>query len=215
MSEKEGAVLYGYFRSSASYRVRIALGLKGLSVVHKFVQLPSGEQNTQEYLRINPAGLVPAWIEGDFHLAQSIAIIEYLEEVHPDPPLLPRDAAGRAIVREIALTIASDIHPIGNLRVLNRLIELDVDQAARMTWLRHWIIRGFEAIETRLARLPGPFAIGDQPTLADVCIVPQVYSARRYGVDLAPYQRILGVDVAASKLDAFAAAAPGSQPDAD
>jgi maleylpyruvate isomerase len=215
MSEKEGAVLYGYFRSSASYRVRIALGLKGLSVAHKFVQLPSGEQNTQEYLKINPAGLVPAWIEGDFHLAQSIAIIEYLEEVHPDPPLLPRDAAGRAIVREIALTIASDIHPIGNLRVLNRLIELDVDQAARMTWLRHWIIRGFEAIETRLARLPGPFAIGDQPTLADVCIVPQVYSARRYGVDLAPYQRILGVDVAASKLDAFAAAAPGSQPDAE
>ncbi len=215
MSEKEGAVLYGYFRSSASYRVRIALGLKGLSVAHKFVQLPSGEQNTQEYLRINPAGLVPAWIEGDFHLAQSIAIIEYLEEVHPDPPLLPRDAAGRAIVREIALTIASDIHPIGNLRVLNRLIELDVDQAARMTWLRHWIIRGFEAIETRLARLPGPFAIGDQPTLADVCIVPQVYSARRYGVDLAPYQRILGVDVVASKLDAFAAAAPGSQPDAE
>ena len=109
MSEKEGAVLYGYFRSSASYRVRIALGLKGLSVAHKFVQLPSGEQNTQEYLKINPAGLVPAWIEGDFHLAQSIAIIEYLEEVHPDPPLLPRDAAGRAIVREIALTIASDI----------------------------------------------------------------------------------------------------------
>jgi maleylacetoacetate isomerase len=215
MSEKEGAVLYGYFRSSASYRVRIALGLKGLSVAHKFVQLPSGEQNTPEYLKINPAGLVPAWIEGDFHLAQSIAIIEYLEEVHPDPPLLPRDAAGRAIVREIALTIASDIHPIGNLRVLNRLIELDVDEAARMTWLRHWIIRGFEAIETRLARLPGPFAIGDQPTLADVCIVPQVYSARRYGVDLAPYQRILGVDVAASKLDAFAAAAPGSQPDAE
>ncbi len=215
MSEKEGAVLYGYFRSSASYRVRIALGLKGLSVAHKFVQLPSGEQNTQEYLKINPAGLVPAWIEGDLHLAQSIAIIEYLEEVHPDPPLLPRDVGGRAIAREIALTIASDIHPIGNLRVLNRLIELDVDEAARMTWLRHWIIRGFEAIETRLARLPGPFAIGDQPTLADVCIVPQVYSARRYGVDLAPYQRILGVDVVASKLDAFAAAAPGSQPDAE
>ena len=215
MSEKNGAVLYGYFRSSASYRVRIALSFKGLSVVHKFVQLPNGEQNMPEYLRINPAGLVPAWIEGDFHLAQSIAIIEYLEEVHPDPPLLPRDAASRAIAREIALTIASDVHPIGNLRVLNRLIELDVDEADRMAWLRHWIMRGFDALEARLARLPGPFAIGDRPTLADVCIVPQVFSARRYGVDLAPYRRIVSVDSAAAKLDAFAAAAPSSQPDAE
>jgi maleylpyruvate isomerase len=215
MSERVGAVLYGYFKSSASYRVRIALALKGLSVTHKFVQLPSGEQNTPEYLKINPAGLVPAWIEGDFQLAQSIAIIEYLEEVHPEPSLLPRDAAGRAIAREIALTIASDVHPIGNMRVLNRLTELDVDETARMDWLRHWIIRGFETIETRLARLPGPFALGDRPTLADVCIVPQVFSAGRYGVDLAPYRRIVGVDAAAAKLNAFAAAAPGSQPDAE
>jgi maleylpyruvate isomerase len=215
MTGKSGAVLYGYFRSSASYRVRIALGLKGLSVAHEFVHLPNGEQNTPEYLRINPAGLVPAWIEGDFHLAQSIAIIEYLEDVHPDPPLLPSDAARRAIAREIALTIASDVHPIGNLRVINRLIELGVDETARTAWLQQWIIRGFDAIEARLARLPGPFAIGERPTLADVCIVPQVFSARRYGVDLAPYRRILGVDAAAAKLDAFAAAAPDRQPDAE
>src|SRR6266404_4579439 len=198
MTEKSSAVLYGYFRSSASYRVRIALALKGLSAVHKFVHLPGGEQNTPAYLRVNPAGLVPAWIEGDFRLAQSIAIIEYLDEIHPEPPLLPGDAAGRAIAREIAMTIASDVHPIGNMRVLNRLIEMGVDEGARTAWLQHWIIHGFETIEARLAQLPGPFAIGDRPTLADVCIVPQVFSARRYGVDLAPYRRILAVDAAAA-----------------
>jgi maleylpyruvate isomerase len=214
MTEKSGAVLYGYFRSSASYRRPHRAWPQGIEIVHRFVELPSGEQNAPEYLRINPAGLVPAWVEGDFHLAQSIAIIEYLEAVHPHPPLLPSDPAGRAIAREIALTIASDVHPIGNLRVLNRVAELDVDEAERMAWLKHWIIRGFEAIEAHLARLPGPFAIGDRPTLADVCIVPQVFSAKRYGVDLAPYRRILGVDAAASKPDAFAAAAPGSQPNA-
>jgi maleylpyruvate isomerase len=215
MIETREPVLYGYFRSSASYRVRIALGLKGLNVVQRSVRLPNGEQNAPEYLKINPAGLVPAWVEGDFHLSQSIAIIEYLDEVHPDPPLLPNDPAGRAIARELALTIASDVHPIGNLRVLDRLAELDVDDAERMAWLQHWIIRGFDVIEARLSRLPGTFAIGDRPTLADVCIVPQVFSARRNGVDLAPYPRILVLDAAAAKLDAFAAAAPGSQVDAE
>jgi maleylpyruvate isomerase len=209
------AVLYGYFRSTAAYRVRIALNLKGLSAEHRFVHLRKGEQSQAAYRKINPAGLVPYWIDDDLELAQSIAIIEYLDETHPAPPLLPADAKGRAIAREIALVVASDIHPIGNLRVLNKLIEMGVDEPTRAAWSKHWIEAGFEAIEARLAHLPGPFALGDQPTLADICIVPQVFNARRFGVDLTPYKRIVGINAAASKLDAFAAADPGRQPDAE
>jgi len=209
------AVLYGYFRSTAAYRVRIALNLKGLSADHRFVHLRKGEQTQPPYRSINPSGLVPYWIEDGFELAQSIAIIEYLDETHPRPPLLPADAKGRAIGREIALVVASDIHPIGNLRVLNRLIDMGVDEAARAAWSKHWIEAGFETIEARLAHLPGPFALGDTPTMADICIVPQVFNARRFGVDLAPYKRIAALDAAAAKLDAFAAAEPGRQPDAE
>jgi maleylpyruvate isomerase len=215
MSDPAGATLYGYFRSTAAYRVRIALGLKGLSASHKFIHLRKGEQTSVDYLKLNPAGLVPIWIENGFHLAQSLAIIEYLDETHPQPPLLPREARQRAIAREIALTVASDIHPIGNLRVLNRLTELGIDDAGRTAWSQHWIRLGFDAIEARLAQLPGPFALGDQPTLADICIVPQVFNARRFGLDLAPYPRIRGIDAAASRLDAFAAAEPGRQADAE
>jgi maleylpyruvate isomerase len=209
------AVLYGYFRSTAAYRVRIALGLKGLGADHRFVHLRKGEQTQAAYRKINPAGLVPYWIDNDLELAQSIAIIEYLDETHPQPPLLPPDAKGRAIAREIALVVASDIHPIGNLRVLNRLIDMGVDEATRSAWSKHWIETGFDAVEARLAHLPGPFALGDQPTLADICLVPQVFNARRFGVDLAPYKRIVALDAAAAKLDAFAAAEPGRQPDAE
>ena len=126
------AVLYGYFRSTAAYRVRIALNLKGLSADHRFVHLRKGEQTQESYRKINPAGLVPYWIDGDLQLAQSLAIIEYLDETHPQPPLLPPDAKGRAVAREIALVAVSDIHPIGNLRVLNRLIEMGVDEATRL-----------------------------------------------------------------------------------
>jgi maleylpyruvate isomerase len=209
------ARLYGYYRSTAAYRVRIVLNLKGLNVNHEFIHLRNGEQTSANYLAINPAGLVPYWIEGDFDLAQSIAIIEYLEETHFDPPLLPRDPASRAIVREIALVVCCDIHPIGNLRVLNRLQALGVGEADRMDWSRHWIAAGFRAIEGRLARRPGPFAFGEHPTLADVCIVPQAFNARRFGVDLAPYARIREIDTAASALEAFAAASPACQPDAE
>jgi len=209
------AVLYGYFRSTAAYRVRIALNLKGLSADHRFVHLRKGEQTQESYRKINPAGLVPYWIDGDLQLAQSLAIIEYLDETHPQPPLLPPDAKGRAIAREIALVAVSDIHPIGNLRVLNRLIEMGVDEATRAAWSKHWIETGFDAIEARLSQLPGPFCLGDKPTLADICLVPQVFNARRFGVDLAPYRRIVGVDAAAAKLDAFASAAPANQPDAE
>jgi len=209
------AVLYGYFRSTAAYRVRIALNLKGLSAEHRFVHLRKGEQTQPAYRKVNPAGLVPYWIDDDLELAQSIAIIEYLDEMHPEPALLPPDAKGRAIAREIALVVASDIHPIGNLRVLNRLIDMGVDEATRGAWSKHWIETGFEAVEARLAHLPGPFALGDKPTLADICIVPQVFNAHRFGVDLTPYKRIVALDAAAAKLDAFAAAAPGRQPDAE
>jgi maleylpyruvate isomerase len=208
-------VLYGYFRSTAAYRVRIALNLKGLRAEDRFVHLRKGEQTEPAYRKINPAGLVPYWIDEDLELAQSIAIIEYLDETHPEPALLPADSKGRAIVRELALMVAADIHPIGNLRVLNRLTGMGVDEVTRAAWSRHWIEIGFEAIEARLARLPGPFAFGDQPTLADICIVPQVFNARRFGVDLAPYQRIVAIDAAAAKLDAFAEAEPGRQADAE
>ena len=209
------AVLYGYFRSTAAYRVRIALNLKGLSAEHRFVHLRKGEQTQPAYRKVNPAGLVPYWIDDDLELAQSIAIIEYLDEMHPEPALLPPDAKGRAIAREIALVVASDIHPIGNLRVLNRLIDMGVDESTRAAWSKHWIETGFEAVEARLAHLPGPFALGDKPTLADICIVPQVFNAHRFGVDLTPYKRIVALDAAAAKLDAFAAATPGRQPDAE
>lgn len=209
------AVLYSYFRSTAAYRVRIALNLKGLSADHRFVHLRKGEQTQPAYRKINPAGLVPYWIDGDLELAQSLAIIEYLNEIHPEPPLLPPDARRRAIAREIALVAVSDIHPIGNLRVLNKLIDIGVDDAARGAWSRYWIETGFEAIEARLAHLPGSFALGDAPSLADICIVPQVFNARRFGVDLTPYPRIVAIDAAAAKLDAFAAAEPGRQPDAE
>jgi maleylacetoacetate isomerase len=209
------ALLYGYFRSTAAYRVRIALGLKGLRAETKFVHLRNGEQNQQAYRDINPAGLVPYWIEGDFHLAQSLAIIEYLDEIHPAPPLLPSSPKARAVAREIALVVTSDIHPLGNLRVLNRLAEMEVNETARATWSQHWIKVGFEAIETRLAHLPGPFALGERPTVADICIVPQVFNARRFGVDLSPYKRILEIDATASELEAFAMAEPGRQPDAE
>jgi maleylpyruvate isomerase len=210
-----GATLYGYFRSSAAYRVRIALNLKGLSADHRFIHLRKGEQSAPAYRKVNPAGLVPVWIENGFHLAQSLAIIEYLDETHPQPPLLPSDPKLRAIAREIALVVASDIHPIGNLRVLNRLAAMGIDDAGRADWSKHWITEGFAAIEARLAELPGPFALGQEPTLADICIVPQVFNARRFGVDLAPYPRIRGIDQAAAALDAFAAAEPGRQPDAE
>lgn len=215
MTEQADPILYGYFRSTAAYRVRIVLGLKGLSAREKFIHLRKGEQTRGPYRAINPAGLVPYWVDKDFSLAQSLAIIEYLDEVHPDPPLLPAGAQARAIAREIALVVCCDIHPIGNLRVQNKLIELGIEDADRTRWAQHWIETGFSAIEARLARMPGPFAFGGSPTLADICIVPQVFNARRFGVDLAQFPRILEIDMAAAKVAAFAAAEPGRQLDAE
>jgi maleylacetoacetate isomerase len=211
------AQLYGYFRSSAAYRVRIALNLKGLKAAQAFVHLRKGEQRSEAHRALNPALLVPVWREDDgFTLSQSLAIIDYLDEAHPQPPLLPSDPRRRAYAREIALTVACDIHPIGNLRVLDKLsADYSIDAEARAAWNRHWIAAGFVAIEGRLKETAGVYAVGDQPTLADLCLVPQVYNARRFALDLAPFPRILAVDEAARAHPAFAAAAPEAQPDAE
>jgi maleylpyruvate isomerase len=212
--------LYDYFRSSAAYRVRIALNLKGVTPEERTsVHLRMGNQRAQDYLELNPQGLVPALVLDDGHiLTQSLAIIEYLDETHPQPPLLPRDAAGRARVRAVALSIACEIHPLNNLRVLNYLMHtLGVSSEQKNGWYKYWIDVGFEALETRLAREAetGHFCHGDAPTLADICLVPQLANARRFDVDLAPYPTLTRIEAACQALPAFAAAAPERQPDAE
>ncbi len=206
--------LYGYYRSTAAYRVRIALNLKGLSVTHVPVHLRKGEQRGETYRAINPLGLVPWFSEDGLALGQSLAIIEYLEEAHPTPALLSKDLARRAYAREIACIIACDIHPVGNLRVLEKLgIDYHEIPEGRAAWNRHWMAAGVTAIEARLTKTAGRFAIGDEPGLADLCIVPQLYNARRFGLDLSLYPRLRAVDEAARALPAFIAAAPENQPD--
>jgi maleylpyruvate isomerase len=205
-------ILYGYSLSSASYRVRIALALKGLQVTSVPVNLRAGEQRLDEFLQINSQGFVPALVMDDGAvLTQSVAIIEYLEETHPEPPLLPKTPLARARVRSLAQAIACDVHPLNNLRVLQYLEnELQHDKATRETWYRHWIRLGFDALERRLARdgETGRFCHGDAPTMADVCLVPQVFNARRFALDLSPYPRIVGIDAACRDLPAFEGAAP-------
>ena len=211
-------ILHDYFRSSAAYRVRIALNLKGLEAGRRYVHLRKGEQRAPEFLGVNPQGLVPALVLDDGRtLTQSLAIIEYLDEAHREPPLLPGDAADRAFVRSIALAIACDIHPIDNLRVLKYLAHtLHVDEPARDEWYRHWIREGFTAIESRLAaRGGGRYAFGDTPTLADICLVPQVANAHRFKVDMAAYPRIVAIDAACRALQPFIDARPDRQPDAE
>ena len=212
--------LYDYFRSSAAYRVRIALNLKGVTPDERtFVHLRMGSQRAQDYLALNPQGLVPALALDDGHvLTQSLAIIEYLDETHPEPPLLPADPIGRARVRAIALSIACDIHPLDNLRVLNYLIgTLGVAREQKDGWYRYWIDVGFEALEKSLARdaATGRFCHGEQPTLADVCLVPQMANARRFNIDLSPYPTLVRIEAACNALPAFANAAPARQPDAE
>ena len=205
-------ILYGYPMSSASYRVRIALALKGIEVTTVTKQLRRGEQRAKDFLEINPQGFVPVLSLDDGQvLPQSLAIIEYLDEVYPQPPLLPAAPIGRARVRALSLLIACDIHPLNNLRVLQYLEgSLGETQSARDTWYRHWIEAGFEALEEALGRDParGRFCYGDAPSLADVCLVPQVFNARRYSVDLVPFPRIVAIDAACHEIAAFAGAAP-------
>ncbi|HEY8873143.1 MAG TPA: maleylacetoacetate isomerase [Stellaceae bacterium] len=208
--------LYGYFRSSAAFRVRIALNLKKLDYENAFVHLRRGDQTQPEFLRLNPQGLVPALEVDEHRLIQSLPIIEYLDEMHPEPPLLPRDAAGRARVRALAAIVACDIHPLNNLRVLRYLHRpLGVDQDAVETWYNHWIDSGFGALEGLLAgdRRTAAFCHGERPGLADIALVPQVVNAERYRLDLAPYPTIARIFENCMKLDAFAAAHPERQPD--
>jgi maleylpyruvate isomerase len=210
-------ILHGYFRSSAAYRVRIALNLKGLEAEHRFVHLRRGEQRSDAYRGMNPQALVPTLEVGDRRIAQSLAIIEYLEERHPLPPLLPPGAEDRAWVRSIALAIACDIHPLDNLRVLQYLEgTLGVDAPRRDAWYAHWIAEGFRAIERQLAeRASGRYAFGDAPVLADACLVPQVANAGRVKLDMAPYPRIRAVNEACLAHPAFDRARPEKQPDAE
>ena len=211
--------LYDYFRSSAAYRVRIALNLKGVAPEREFVHLRRGVQRGDSYRALNPQGLVPALVLDDgMVVTQSLAILEYLDETHPAPRLLPADARGRARVRSIALAIACDIHPIDNLRVLEYLTgTIGASPEARDGWYKYWIDTGFEALERKLAHDPstGRFCHGDAPTLADVCLVPQVANARRVSMDLSPYPTLLRIDAACQQLPAFADAAPAKQPDAE
>lgn len=209
--------LYDYFRSSAAYRVRIALNLKGLAPEREFVHLRKGAQRSDDYLALNPQGLVPALVLDDGQvLTQSLAIVEYLDEIVPAPPLLPRDPAGRARARSLALAIACDIHPIDNLRVLRYLLHtVGVEEAQKDAWYKYWIDVGLEALETSVARDPatGRFCHGDSPTLADVCLVPQLANARRVDMDLSPYPTLVRIDAECQKHPAFADAAPSRQPD--
>ncbi|WP_010626133.1 maleylacetoacetate isomerase [Halomonas sp. KM-1] len=210
--------LYGYFRSSAAYRVRIALNLKGLDYAQVPVNLVKGEQRDEANLARNPQGLVPI-LETDegVQLSQSLAICEYLEERHPEPALLPADPEGRARVRSLAQLVACEIHPLNNLKVLKYLVhELKLDEAAKLAWYRHWIAEGFTALEARLAGEPatGEFCHGDSPTLADLCLVPQVFNAERFECDLSAYPTIYRIAERCRAMEAFAKAAPGAQPDA-
>ncbi len=212
--------LYTYFRSSAAYRVRIALNLKGVGYEAVPVHLlrNGGEQLAPEYLAINPSGLVPSLQDKGTTLTQSIAILEYLEEVHPQVALLPRDALGRARVRSLALMVACDIHPLTNLRVLRHLVhQVGLPEEAKTEWYVHWLREGMAAIEAHLANSPdtGRFCHGDTPTMADCCLVPQVFNARRFNVDLAPYPTIARIDAMCAALPAFAEAHPSRQPDAE
>ncbi|GHD74321.1 maleylacetoacetate isomerase [Vogesella fluminis] len=211
-----GRTLYGYFRSSAAYRVRIALNLKGLAYAQAPVSLLRGEQRSADYLALNPQGLVPALLDNGVLLTQSLAICEYLDEAYPDGArLLPDGAVLRARVRAVAQAIACDIHPLNNLRVLNYLkAELGQAEDARGAWYRHWITTGFAALERQLAASAGQCCFGDTPTLADVCLLPQVFNAQRYAVDMGGYPLLARIAANLERVPVFADAHPSRQPDA-
>lgn len=209
-------ILHGYWRSGTSYRTRIALNLKGVAYEQTALDLRTGAQKSDAYLRLNPQGLVPALETGDgLVLTQSPAILEWLEETHPEPPLLPSDAAGRAQVRAMAALIGCDVHPLNNLRVLKAVRGLGADQAGVDAWAGQWIIDGFTALEALVVRHGEGWCFGGTPTLADCYLIPQLYSARRFNVDLAAFPRLLEIEARAEVHPAFIAALPESQPDAD
>lgn len=212
--------LYTYFRSSAAFRVRIALNLKGIASDYKLVHLvkDGGQQFASDYQALNPQNLVPTLVHNGHAIAQSLAAIEYLDELHPDPPLLPEDALGRARVRQIAYAIACDIHPLNNLRVRKYLLkEMNRTQDEILAWQRHWMALGFDALEKMLAgsKDTGKFCHGDAPTLADICLIPQMANARGAEMDLRPWPTLKRIEKAAYELPAFLDALPKNQPDAE
>ena len=207
--------LHSAWRATAPYRVRIGLALKGLSYDYAPVDLIAGQQREPAYRAVNPQGLTPALDLGDGTvLTQSLAILEWLEETHPEPPILPQAPLDRQRVRTMAGIIACDIHPLNNTRVGRKLNRMGVDQAATSDWIQGWIREGFDALEPLVAAHGGGFAFGDTPTIADCCLIPQVYSANRFEVDLGPWPSIRGVAERAATHPAFQAAHPNSQPDA-
>ena len=209
--------LYDYWRSSAAYRVRIALNLKGLDYESISVHLAQGAQHAQEYRSKNPQGLVPLLASDKGNFSQSLAIIEYLDELHRVPPLLPSDPEARAHVRAMAHVVASDIHPINNLRVQQYLArEFGASEEQKTRWIHHWVAAGFEALEAMVKQVgsSGKFCICGEPTLADICLIPQMYNARRFKLDLAPYPTLVAIDAHCTTLKPFADAAPEKQADA-
>ena len=207
--------LFNYFRSSASYRVRIALALKGVDYDYRSVHLVKGEQLQESYAAVSAARLVPMLVDGDDRLTQSLAIIEYLDETHPEPPLLPRDPVGRARVRAIALDIACEIHPLNNLRVLKYLTgPLKLTEDDKNRWYRHWVETGLETVERQLAAAPATYCHGDSPTLADCTLVPQIFNARRFDCRLEHVPHVMRVFDACMKLPAFEQTRPENCPDA-
>jgi len=207
-------VLHSAWRATAPYRVRIGLALKGVAYDYAAVNLLAGQQREPAYRAVNPQGLTPALDIGGQVLTQSLAILEWLEETYPDPAILPEAALDRATVRSIAGVIACDIHPLNNTRVGRALSKMGIDQAGILTWTQGWIIDGFTALEPVIAKHGQGFAFGDRPTIADCCLVPQVYSARRFEVDLTPFPAIRAAADHAAQHPAFAAAHPDKQPDA-
>ena len=210
-------ILYGYWRSSAAYRVRIALNLKGLSYEQRSVHLVKngGEQHSADFQRLNPNQLVPVLVDGQMTLNQSLAIVDYLDETYPEVLLTPTDKQQRYLVKAMAQDIAVDMHPLNNLRVLQYLTNtLDVNDDQKSRWYANWIIKGFDALEQRLQQTRGKYSVGDQVTLVDVCLVPQVYNAKRFNVDLTAYPNICEVTASLNQLPAFADAIPEVQPDA-
>ena len=204
-------ILHDYFRSSAAYRVRIALNLKGVEYESRPVNLVEGDQRSDEYRALNPQGLVPMLEIDGLRIAQSLAIAVYLDQTIPEPPLMPRDAADGAHVRAMTMTIACDVHPLNNLRVLKYLTNIGVEQAERDQWYAHWISEGFAALEAMAAPRAGEFLFGDAVTLADVCLVPQMFNARRFNVPLEAYPTLVHADANACAIEAFAAAHPDRQ----
>lgn len=209
--------LYTYFRSSAAYRVRIALNLKGLTVEQVPVHLINngGEQHSNRYRQIHPNELVPALADGNFVLSQSLSILEYLEESFPEIALLPQNLQQRALIRAFSLNIACDMHPLNNLRVLQYLSNtLQVSDEQKNQWYKNWIITGFRSLETQLEDSNGKFCFGDQPTFADCCLIPQIYNALRFNIELLAYPKIQSIYNHCNTLQAFQKAAPEMQPDA-